>query len=915
LPALAQTAAEFYERASMAAAQDRLPAAVIELKNALQADPEHLPSRILLGELQARSGDPAAAEKELRRALEMGADPNLVLIPFGYSLLLLEEFAAVIDFPVPVLTAEVEREWQVIRGRALLGANRPEEAFAVFDALLARYPKDVAAMLGKANARAMTLDYAAAAAIADEILAVNERVSSAWKIKGDAARLAGDIAQAATLYARALQIDPVNVAARKEHTLVLLQLERYDEALQEAEQLRFDNPGDPRAELINAWLLAQVRRDEQAQALLEDLSRRLSLVDPRFVERNAQAQLVTGLTLYLEGRVDEALPGLTSYLARRPQNRGVRLLLARVAEQRGQDARLVALLEPIAHDLVGQPRFLSAYVQALLRLDRGADAIALLSEQRAAHPGAATPTELLGRLYATTGRPDDAIRLLQEAGAAGGTRDGARVLGYLLLAQNELAAAAELAERSLAQFPDDAQIASLAGAVYLRRGELDRAEPLLERALAGSPEALAARLNLATLAQARGDLAQAREAFIDISEDFPGNRAALQALSDLSVQERAIPDALRWTEALVAADLADPAAAFRLAGLYLADGRPDDALALISKLEKDYPLHRQLVDLKARAYMANGDLTNARRWLAYLGSVFAAAPDELAEIAALQLAARDGEGAATSIDRLAALEPDSPRVALLRARFDLVTGDGAAAFERLAALDRADPGQVAVKELLMEAAWQQGNMAEFRRAYDQAQRLAPRSARVQGVARRLWQAGDKEGAEQLLRAWLEANPGDVVVRERLAESLIGLQRPAEAYALYLDLLAGDAELSYIAWNNLATLALELDPEPEQALRYAQTAYELNPSAPAVTDTLGWVLVQSGNPQEGLAYLREAYTRASREPTVRYHLAVALHQLRRSDEARQLLYGLLETDQAFAEQASARALLEAMNAAP
>ncbi|MEE4109296.1 MAG: tetratricopeptide repeat protein, partial [Halieaceae bacterium] len=643
-------------------------------------------------------------------------------------------------------------------------------------------------------------------------------------------------------------------------------------------------------------------------------SRRLSFVDPRFVERNAQAQLVTGLTLYLEGRVDEALPGLTSYLARRPQNRGVRLLLARVAEQRGQDARLVALLEPIADELVGQPAFLSAYVQALLRLDRGDDAITLLSEQRAAHPGAVAPTELLGRLYATTGRPDDAIRLLQEAGAAGGSRDGARVLGYLLLAQNELEAAARLAERSLAQYPDDGQIAGLAGAIFLRRGELDRAEPLLERSLAGSAETLATRLNLATLALARGDRTRAREAFVVITEDFPGNRAALQALSDLSVEERAIPAALRWTEALAATDPDDPAAAFRLAGLYLADGRPDDALALISRLEKDYPLHRQLVDLKARAYLAAGDLNNARRWLAYLASVFASAPDELAEVAGLQLAARDGEAAAVSIDRLAGLEPNSSRVELLRARLDLVSGDGAAAFERLAALDRADPGQVAVKELLMEAAWQQGNRAEFRRAYDQAQSLAPRSARVQRVARRLWQAGEKDSAEQLMRAWLEANPGDVVVRERLAESLIGAQRPAEAYALYLDLLAGDAELSYVAWNNLAALALELDPEPAQALRYARTAHDLNPSAPAVIDTLGWVLVQSGDPQEGLAYLREAYTRASREPTVRYHLAVALHRLGRNGEARQLLAGLVG-EETFAEQGSARALLEEIGSAP
>jgi tetratricopeptide (TPR) repeat protein len=50
-------------------------AAEIELKNLLQADPNQAEARVLLGQIYLRGGNGAAAEKELRRALDIGADP------------------------------------------------------------------------------------------------------------------------------------------------------------------------------------------------------------------------------------------------------------------------------------------------------------------------------------------------------------------------------------------------------------------------------------------------------------------------------------------------------------------------------------------------------------------------------------------------------------------------------------------------------------------------------------------------------------------------------------------------------------------------------------------------------------------------------------------------------------------------
>ena len=107
-------------------------------------------------------------------------------------------------------------------------------------------------------------------------------------------------------------------------------------------------------------------------------------------------------------------------------------------------------------------------------------------------------------------------------------------------------------------------------------------------------------------------------------------------------------------------------------------------------------------------------------------------------------------------------------------------------------------------------------------------------------------------------------------------------------------------------NNLAWTYHRLgDP---RAVSIAERAYSLAPNVAATIDTLGWILVQQGNPERGLPLLREAHARASRESAVRYHLAVALNQLGRVDEARTELEAALEGGGNFDGEAEARALL-------
>ena len=53
------------------------PAAIIQLKNALQEDPDLGEARLLLGQALLSSGDPVGAETELKKAADLGVSPDL----------------------------------------------------------------------------------------------------------------------------------------------------------------------------------------------------------------------------------------------------------------------------------------------------------------------------------------------------------------------------------------------------------------------------------------------------------------------------------------------------------------------------------------------------------------------------------------------------------------------------------------------------------------------------------------------------------------------------------------------------------------------------------------------------------------------------------------------------------------------
>src|SRR3954452_506533 len=110
-------------------------AAVIQLKNALQNNPDYADARYLLGTIYNKAGDYKSAEKELRKALSLGMSPAKVLPDLGQTLLSLDQFQQVLD-ETNQLSENGSAEISTLRGNALLALGKVKEAKVSFDLAL-----------------------------------------------------------------------------------------------------------------------------------------------------------------------------------------------------------------------------------------------------------------------------------------------------------------------------------------------------------------------------------------------------------------------------------------------------------------------------------------------------------------------------------------------------------------------------------------------------------------------------------------------------------------------------------------------------------------------------------------------------------------------------------------------------------
>jgi putative PEP-CTERM system TPR-repeat lipoprotein len=456
------------------------------------------------------------------------------------------------------------------------------------------------------------------------------------------------------------------------------------------------------------------------------------------------------------------------------------------------------------------------------------------------------------------------------------------------------------------QQPENSDVIILKGTIYAGKGDLINARKSFEQALALQPNSSAARMNLAQL-----DLKEKQpQAAVQRYEAILANDSTnLQAMLGLAAAAAAKGQEAEYVAWLEKATTAQPSAAeprVLLTNYYLQKNDARRALTTAQSAQSINPSDTRTLDALATAQLAAGETKNAVSTFGDLARLVPNDPAVLYRLATAQAANRDPESARASLNEALALKPDHLPAEMALASLDLAAGNYAVALKIAQRIQKQYPNATAGFGVQGDVLMAQKQFKSALRAYEKAWRIDQNGLLATKVHQALSGAGDVANADKRLLQWLAAQPSDVGARTYLAAAYLRAGHNKQAIEQYQLVLKTEPK-NIVALNDLAWVyQQEKDP---RALATAELGYQLQPNNPRILDTLGWILVDRGQPARAVELLQRAVETDSSSAEVRYHLAAALAKNGDKARARRELEALLAKEEAFPQREQAQGLLK------
>jgi len=882
-------------------AKKELRSAAIQLRNALQKEPENGEARFLYGKTLLDGGDPVSAEKEFRRALEYGYPPDAVYPLYARSLLeqgaenkVVAEFA---DRKLGDPAAQAELLGLV--GDAYLRTRKVKEARAAFEAALQVKPDSPKAQLGQAWIKAMDGDLKGATQVTDTVLAGSPDFLDALLFKGELLVAQGDTAGAVKVYEHIIKVRPTQLSAYYGRVVLLTRERKFDQATAALGDMQKVAPKNPRTYFAQGLLaFAQGKPADAREPLGEIL---------RVAPNHLPTLLLAGTAEYQLRAYPRAEEHLRKAVALAPSLPYARRMLTATYLRTGQPQQALETFEPMLKTVGENPQLLALAGEVYLSNNQPERAADYFQKAVSADPKSTGARTRLGQLHLVTGDVDRAIQDLEAASAA----DERHIQADLVLIANylrnheydkALAAVQNLEKKQ----PDNPLAQNMKGAIYLAKRDPANARKSFEQALALKNDYAPALYNLARLDIAEKNPAEAKRRYQAILAKQPNNEVALLGMADLLVATKApsseVEAALRKA---VDGNPGSARARIALIQFYFQSRDAKSALSAAQQAQVALPDSLRILELLGLAQQASGDTNQA---IATFNKLVAAAPNSpepLVRLAGAQLTAKDVPGAVQSLRRALEINPNLVPVRQQLAALSLQQGKPDDALAEAKALQKGLPDKAAgyMLEGDIYAAQKQWPGAEhaYREALKHENATVP-ATRLHAV---LVQAGKVSEANTFASSWVKNNPKDAGFQMYLADQSLRTKDYKTAANYYKAVIAQQPR-NAVALNNLAFVAGQTgDPN---AVKYAEQALAIAPESAAIQDTLGWLLVEKGDTQRGIELLRQAVAGAPNAGEVRLHLAKALIKTGDRKGARSELEAITKLDRQPAARAEAEKLL-------
>jgi cellulose synthase operon protein C len=883
-------------------AKDDLKSAVIQVKNALQQNPDLAEARYLLGLALLRSGDAVGAETELRKAMALKYPDEKVLPKLAQTLLAQEQFKKLIDefagkdLPLPAAKAELLTSLAM----AYVADRKPDLYKSTLDAALAADPSYLPAQLLAIRQQARGGDIDGALAAIGGLLAKSPPNEDAEKLKGDLLGGKGDVDGAIAAYRKAIDVKPDFLLARLSILSIFLSQGKLDDAGKELQVLKKQAPNNPSTLYFETQLTYQKKDFKKAKELVLQVL--------KVAPESTRALVLAGAIELEVGTPLQASSYLTKALALSPQYSMARRLLVTSYLRSGQLDKATTTLQPLLKYADTDPAVSAIAGETYLQSGDVKQAEEYFAKASLQDPKNARTRIALALTHIAGGNASGVGELEAIAESDGGTIADMALIS-VNLRQGNFDKALNAIDGLEKKHPDKPMAANLRGRVLLAKKDVEGARRAFERAVSIDPTYFPAIASLASMDIAEKKPEQARRRFDDMLAKTPNQPQALLALAELRAREGGKKeDVLELINRAVNANPTEKGPRLLLVDVYLRSKDNKLALSAAQSAATAIPDSPAILDALGRAQLASGDINQALTTFAKVADLQPSSPLPQMRLAEANIVANNKNAALQNLRKALEIKPDhlDAQSALIQLALEAKNYSDATKIARTVQKQR--PKEPA--GYLFE-----GDIAALQKKYDvavEAYRTGLKQGAFPELAVKLHVAlkisGKSSESDKFSTSWLSGNPKDANFRMYLANEALRSNNMGEAEKLYQSIVQLQPD-NAIAYNNLAWVTGQL--KKDGAIAYAEKAVLLVPTQPAYLDTLAMLLMDKNDFARALEWQNKAVGLQPANGLYRLNLARILVKSGNKDQARKELDELAKLGDKFGGQAQVAELRKSL----
>ncbi|MCW8107247.1 PEP-CTERM system TPR-repeat protein PrsT [Alteromonas ponticola] len=856
----------------------QLNEARINLQNVLVDNPNDTEVRLLLGQILLANGNYAGAEKELKKAKQLGSSAPEVILGLARAQIRLGEFEDVIkaDFDGASFSADQIAQMYVYKGVAASALNNEEEALVFFEKAAAAGEDSTYSQLGSVYVTSNQTSMDEAISLLNDLAKTSPEVAEVHLLLGQLNLKANKYNAAVKAFRDYSDMQPESREAKVLLAGALVQAQEFDEGKKLTEQLLKEFPSHPYVNKLGAIIAFNEKNYKAAK---------------RMIDIAVQAGLRTEMALVVKGVSDYQLENY---------------------EQSYRSLKMVADKLPPDHPA----RRLYVLTQILLGYDQEASSTVKKWDNLTSQD--ASIVAMLGTNLARSGEESKARELLAELQSIeiNSAEDIAR-LGLLKIQLNDMSGIKDL-EKAISQ-NTNLQGAKL-GLIdaYLKSGDANALMKFGQQLIADKENQLLGYNTIALAHREANEHEQAVEAYKKAQAIDNLNTPSRIYFANQALAEGNREAAINQLKPLVEGKPEYLPGVKMLVGIYAMDNL-SKGIETLKQAIQTAPNNLELKVLLAQLYMRQGDHEKVQSALKVDEDRLKSAPDDyfytrlesylqqnkindaenlLADWVRIQ--PKNEVAALAQISFFKNVDKESKLLqSIQRAISDIPQSANLKAINIRYLIEKQDPRRARIALSKLPADFRESVVGEGLRGHillleekpSKALPLlqtfyesAPNLFNAKAVAIALRATNQPKELLTFLRSRVETHPNDVYSRNLLA-NLVIYQEPEAAKEQYRTILQLQPS-NVIAANNLAWLLMN-DKEYNQAKKIAENALKLQQDVPGLLDTLGQIEAKMGNTDKAVDLLAKAYS-ITPTPNIALHYAQALLAVGDKTQSRQVI---------------------------